>query len=38
MDTGHRKNFLIDMDGVLLRGETLIPGAAEFLAGLVAMQ
>lgn len=25
------KNYLIDMDGVLLRGDTLIPGAAEFI-------
>jgi len=25
------KNYLIDMDGVLLRGTTLIPGAAEFV-------
>lgn len=25
------KNFLIDMDGVIVRGSTLIPGAAEFL-------
>jgi NagD protein len=25
------KNYLIDMDGVLLRGTTLIPGAAEFI-------
>jgi NagD protein len=25
------KNFLIDMDGVLLRGRTLIPGAREFV-------
>jgi len=28
------KNYLIDMDGVILRGSTLIPGAAEFLQGL----
>lgn len=26
-----RKNFLIDMDGVLLRGKTLIPGADTFI-------
>lgn len=25
------KNFLIDMDGVLVRGSTLIPGASEFV-------
>jgi len=25
------KNYLIDMDGVLLRGRTLIPGAADFI-------
>src|SRR5574337_591294 len=25
------KNYLIDMDGVILRGDTLIPGAAEFI-------
>ena len=25
------KNYLIDMDGVLLRGVTLIAGAAEFV-------
>ncbi len=30
------KNYLIDMDGVLLRGSTLIPGAAEFIQGLRA--
>lgn len=28
------KNYLIDMDGVLLRGSTLIPGAAEFIQSL----
>jgi NagD protein len=28
------KNYLIDMDGVLIRGNTLIPGAGEFLARL----
>lgn len=28
------KNFLIDMDGVLIRGNTLIPGANEFIARL----
>src|SRR5258707_15414667 len=30
------KNYLIDMDGVVLRGTTLIPGAAEFLLHLRA--
>jgi NagD protein len=25
------KNYLIDMDGVIVRGDTLIPGAAEFI-------
>ena len=25
------KNYITDMDGVLVRGETLIPGAAEFI-------
>jgi NagD protein len=30
------KNYLIDMDGVLLRGSTLIPGAAEFIQSLRA--
>jgi NagD protein len=30
------KNYLIDMDGVILRGTTLIPGAAEFLQRLRA--
>ncbi len=29
-----RKSYLIDMDGVLVRGSTPIPGAAEFLARL----
>lgn len=28
------KNYLIDMDGVLVRGATVIPGAVEFLARL----
>ncbi len=28
------KNYLIDMDGVLLRGNVPIPGAPEFLARL----
>ncbi len=26
-----KKNFLIDMDGVLIRGNTLVPGADEFI-------
>jgi len=30
------KNYLIDMDGVMLRGTTLIPGAAEFVQRLRA--
>lgn len=30
------KNYLIDMDGVLIRGETMIPGADAFLARLKA--
>ncbi len=30
------KNYLIDMDGVLVRGATLIPGAAEFVQRLQA--
>ena len=28
------KNYLIDMDGVLIRGTELIPGANEFLENL----
>jgi NagD protein len=28
---GTKKNYLIDMDGVLVRGRTLIPGADEFI-------
>lgn len=36
MDAGAPKNYLIDMDGVLLRGDVPIPGAAEFLARLIA--
>jgi NagD protein len=28
------KNYLIDMDGVLVRGNTLIPGANQFIEGL----
>lgn len=31
-----RKNYLIDMDGVLVSGRTLIPGADRFLEGLQA--
>src|ERR1700730_8807620 len=30
------KNYLTDMDGVILRGRTLIPGAAEFVQRLRA--
>jgi NagD protein len=33
-----RKNYLIDMDGVLVSGRTPIPGAAEFLQRLRAAQ
>lgn len=33
-----RKNFLLDMDGVLVRGRTPIPGAQDFLARLVESQ
>lgn len=32
------RNFLIDMDGVLLRGRTLIPGANEFIEKLKQLQ
>jgi len=28
---GKRKNYLIDMDGVLVRGRTPVPGAAQFI-------
>ena len=28
------KNYLMDMDGVLVRGTSIIPGAAEFIARL----
>ena len=31
-----RKNYLIDMDGVLVRGASVIPGAVEFIDRLVA--
>jgi NagD protein len=30
------KNYLSDMDGVILRGTTLIPGAAEFVQNLLS--
>ena len=30
------KNYLSDMDGVILKGKTLIPGAAEFIHRLLA--
>jgi NagD protein len=29
-----KKNFFLDMDGVLLKGKTVIPGAAEFIENL----
>jgi NagD protein len=29
------KNYLSDMDGVILKGSTLIPGAAEFVQNLL---
>jgi NagD protein len=32
------KNYLIDMDGVLVRGRTAIPGAAEFITRLNAQE
>jgi NagD protein len=32
--TDNKKNYLIDMDGVLVLGRTLIPGADEFIARL----
>ena len=32
------KNYLIDMDGVLIRGGTIIPGADGFLARLKARE
>jgi NagD protein len=32
------KNYLMDMDGVILRGTTLIPGAAEFVQHLRAQE
>jgi NagD protein len=33
-DTNEKKNYLIDMDGVLVRGQAPIAGAAEFIARL----
>jgi NagD protein len=33
--TQQKKNYLIDMDGVLIRGRAMIPGAAEFIGRLV---
>ena len=30
------KNYLIDMDGVLISGQTMIPGADRFIEGLIA--
>ena len=33
-----KKSYLIDMDGVLVRGRTPIPGAEQFLARLVETQ
>ena len=38
MDSGRPQNYLIDMDGVLVRGTVPIPGAREFIARLVAGQ
>ena len=32
------KNYLIDMDGVLIRGHTVIPGADQFIERLKARQ
>jgi NagD protein len=32
------KSYLLDMDGVLVRGRTPIPGAAQFIASLLAAQ
>ena len=31
----HPKNYLIDMDGVLVRGRTIIPGADAFIQRLI---
>lgn len=36
MSTNKHKSYLLDMDGVLVRGRTPIPGAQEFIARLVA--
>jgi NagD protein len=33
--TQQRKSYLIDMDGVLVRGRSIVPGAAEFIGRLV---
>lgn len=38
MDAGCPKNYLIDMDGVLVRGDTPIPGAVAFIGRLVERQ
>jgi NagD protein len=38
MAEGHPRNYLIDMDGVLVRGNAAIPGAGDFIARLVARQ
>ncbi len=38
MDADRPKNYLIDMDGVLVRGQAPIPGAVDFLARLVERQ
>ncbi|MCL5104246.1 MAG: HAD-IIA family hydrolase [Armatimonadetes bacterium] len=33
-----RKSYLLDMDGVLVRGNTAIPGAQQFIEGLIAKE
>ena len=38
MDPARPKNYLIDMDGVLVRGNVPIPGAIDFIAQLVTRQ
>src|SRR3712207_1321075 len=38
MSMARPKNYLIDMDGVLVRGNVPIPGAAEFIGRLVERQ
>lgn len=38
MEQGRPKNYLIDMDGVLVRGSVPIPGASEFIGRLVARE